>query len=62
MIISANIRSEPVFLYINPNNHQLSFTKDRQDATQFTDGIQAALACAVFGIKFNVANPRVEFQ
>lgn len=60
MIITANIRSEQVFLCINAQNGQLAFTKDRSKASEFTDPMQAAIACTVFGLKFNVANPRVE--
>jgi hypothetical protein len=60
LIVAANVRADPVFLYVNPHNHQIAFTKDRADATKFEDDTQAAIACAVFSLKFNVANPRVE--
>jgi hypothetical protein len=60
MIVVANIRTEMVYLTINKANHQLAFSKNRQDATEFADDVQAAIACTVFGLKFNVANPRVE--
>jgi hypothetical protein len=60
MIVTANIRAEQVYLCINAQNGMLAFTKNRAEASEFTDKMQAAIACTAFSLKFNVANPRVE--